>query len=213
MTSKLRLKLSSNKLDRALVFVLRFNEGSTIKDNVQSIITYINQYNNQTESDIFDETLQENVKILLIENNDKTFIPLDNTIDDYLNANDHIYCEFESNTSTSFNQQDLSNKKNKIESSNNDQKMDVSNDNVDNSIVAQIEESSSTIEIVYQTLPAARLGQPPKSLKVNSNWSLLQLKKLLADELNETITTEIDHVNDEEAMDTDQISTVSKIRL
>jgi len=213
MTSKLRLKLSSNKLDRALVFVLRFNEGSTIKDNVQSIITYINQYNNQTESDIFDETLQENVKILLIENNDKTFIPLDNTIDDYLNANDHIYCEFESNTSTSFNQQDLSNKKNKIESSNNDQKMDLSNDNVDNSIVAQIEESSSTIEIVYQTLPAARLGQPPKSLKVNSNWSLLQLKKLLADELNETITTEIDHVNDEEAMDTDQISTVSKIRL
>lgn len=213
MTGKLRLKLSSNKLDRTLVFVLTFNEGTTIKDNLVSITNYINQYN-QTS----DETLQENVtKIYLIENNDKTFIPLNNTIDDYLNANDHIYCEFESNASTSFNQQDLSNKRNKIESSNNnDQKMDLSNDNVDDSIVAQTEESvkeSSIIEILYQTLPDARLGKPPKSLKVNSNWSLLQLKKQLAIELNENITTEIDHDNNEEAMDTDQISNVSRIRL
>ena len=214
MTGNLRLKLSSNKLDRTLVFVLTFNEGSTIKDNLQSISNYINQYN-QT-SDIFDETLQENVtKIYLIENNDKTFIPLNNAIDDYLNANDHIYCEFESNTSTSFNQQDLSNKRNKSnreESNNNDQKMDLSNDDV----AAQTEENvkeSSMIEIMYQTLPDARLGKPPKSLKVNSNWSLLQLKKQLASELNENITTEIDHGNDEEAMDTDQISNISKLRL
>ena len=184
--SKIRLKLSSNKLDRTLLYVLVADEKSTLHDNIFNIANYINN----NSSKILDNYNDNIIKIYLVENNERTEIPLHNSVSMYLNQNDHIFCEFEDSSNDKSNSEDQQDfKRSKTENEKSSNEMDISTDQPD--VVILDQPRTKTLELFYQTLSNARQGRLPKKLLVNDSMSLLDLKKQLAKEMNEIITTSI----------------------
>jgi hypothetical protein len=196
---KIRLKLSSNQLDRTLLYVLIADDNSTIYDNISNITNYINNNSNKS---LHNDNIK---KIFLVENNEKIEIPLDNKVAEYLNQNDHIFCEFDDITDDKSSREDLQD----FKRSKNEEKTIRNENEMDVVVVDQPKRTKKFLELYYQTLPDARLGKLPKKLSVNDSMTLLDLKKILAKEMNETITTTIG--NDE--MDVDTIIDKCRLRL
>lgn len=159
---KLRLKISSNKLDRAVVYVLVCDEKSTLNNNISNIANYINNISNIAN---YSDNI---VKVYLVVNNDRAEIPLHNVLSDYLNPDDHIFCEFEDinndKQDNNNDKQDLKRRKTVDENSNNENssnekssnekssnEMDLSTDH--ESVVMFDQPRTKTIEIFYQTYP------------------------------------------------------------